>query len=346
MSYLLCLYALIIYQFIIVFSIISNENSLCDDYMGPPYIYVTIHQGEQVLKYSRNGCLLSDNSDYKILNFVPKHRYKSSVSEFRSMHIHKFRDIENALYITDAASSDSRVLVYSDCNRNSNGTREYLATVVSTQENDGVDHTYGISFDMYDNMYVSNQHTDCILRFYGDNFHPIMHFPSSTDLDPKRHYFYDGTYKQFGNPSIHDSEERGLRSILIIEHEIWIANEDMSGVIIANLHTAVAMNIVIIDNPIGLYYDKTSNLVFVSSKKKHRQGSVFAIDRSTLRIFKTYHTSMMEHPVGVVVYNSILYVAEQNLGAILSFDVQSGNFIAFIASNIQNEVEQLTLTWC
>ena len=29
--------------------------------LGPPYIYVTLHSGQNVLKYSRNGCLVDDN---------------------------------------------------------------------------------------------------------------------------------------------------------------------------------------------------------------------------------------------------------------------------------------------
>jgi len=78
---------------------------------------------------------------------------------------------------------------------------------------------------------------------------------------------------------------------------MWIANEDF-GVVIVNLATGVSTNIIVIPQPIGLFYDPNTKLVFVTSKGKHRQGFVYGIDKKSLRIVKEYKEDRMEHPTG------------------------------------------------
>ena len=46
------------------------------------------------------------------------------------------------------------------------------------------------------------------MRFYKDSFEP-MPVPPALAYDPGRKYLYKGTYKQFGQPNIHSSDEQG-----------------------------------------------------------------------------------------------------------------------------------------
>ena len=127
---------------------------------------------------------------------------------------------------------------------------------------------------------------------------------------------------------------------------MWIANEDFNGVVVVDLETGVGTNVVFIESPIGLHYDEIRDVVYVSSKQKHRHGGVYAVDRKTLRIVQEFREDRMEHPTGMVVYDNILYVAEQIESAILSFDIKSGKFIEKITKHIPGDLEQLILTYC
>lgn len=322
------------------FNVSSIDRSMTDrrldDCLGPPYIYATLHDADNIFKYSRDGCLLDD----KVLDYVSTVRH--DYLELRSMAFGKYNG-DDVLYVADATSGDSRLMIYGRCD--DRGRRAYITTAVSSQDNDGVDHTYGITFDSHDNLYISNQHTDNVLRFYKDSF-KAMPLPPALATDPGRYYFYDGTFKQFGSPNNHGSTEQGIRSIIIVHNEMWIANEDFDGVVMVDLPTGLSLNIVVISKPIGLYYDPESELIFVSSKKKHRQGSVLAIDRKTLRVVKSYKEERMEHPTGIFVHNKILYVAEQIESAILTFDVESTEFLGKIIKHIPGDVEHILLSDC
>jgi DNA-binding beta-propeller fold protein YncE len=314
----------------------TSDRRQLDGCMGPPYIYMTLHDANNIYKYSRDGCLLDD----QVLDYVSavKHDYP----ELRSMAFGKYYG-DDVLYVADATSGDSRLLIYSRCD--DRGRRAYITTAVSSQDYDGVDHTYGITFDNHDNVYISNQHTDNVLRFYKDSF-KAMPLPPVLATDSSRNYYYKGTYKQFGSPAMHSAKEQGVRSIIIVHNELWIANEDFDGVIMVDLPTGLSLNVVMVSKPIGLYYDPDTQLIFVSSKGKHRQGSVVAIDRRTLRVVRRYKEDRMEHPTGLFVHNKILYVAEQIESAILAFDIESTEFLGKIIKHIPGDVEHIVLSDC
>ena len=136
-----------------------------------PFLYATTHHEVQnIMKYSRNGCLLS-SSVLKGKKLLDEH-----VVELRSIAIGSYEKMENVLFVSDACSGDSFVDIYSNCNFD--GKREYMKTVVSTDMNGGADHAYGICFDQDGNVYVSFQHTDCVLRFYKNTFEPMPIAPA------------------------------------------------------------------------------------------------------------------------------------------------------------------------
>lgn len=270
-----------------------------------------------------------------------------------------------ALYVADAKSKDSSISVYGKCDGRT-GQRQFIKLLSSTDRNQGIDHTYGICFDRegkenhpvlrkYEfyidyllgigNIYTSNQHSDCVIRFEKDKFN-TMPLPPALKEEGKGWMFYPGTFVQFGGPGQHLEGEQGIRSIALVNDDIWIANEDIKGVAIVDIATGITSNIVVIPNPIGIHYSKHHKLVFISSKAKHWQGAVYAVDPDRLRVVKKFTTNRMDHPTGVTVHEDVLFVAEQVLGEIYSFDVKTGAFLSTVVRRMAREVEQVILSDC
>lgn len=311
-----------------------------DNCLPAPYIYATTHdQVPNILKYSRNGCLLSQS----ILNDAPSSSAESDpdhLKEYRSMALGKYKG-NDVLYIADAMSTDSQVIIYSDCKED--GTRDYVTTVVNTDINPGVDHVYGLTFDGAGNVYISNQHTDNVMRFARDKFDP-MPLPMALQRDPNWKSFFPGTFLQYGKPAVEN--EQGVRSILVVNDTLWVANEDIDGIAIVKIATGVTTNIVVLPEPIGLYQDPGTGLVFAGSKQKHWRGAVYAILPNELRIVATYTMERMSHPSGITSYGGILYVAEIELGEIFMFNIATQEYLGKMVGNTPGEIEQLIISPC
>ena len=261
--------------------------------LGAPYLYVTVHdRTANVLKYTRDGCLVTDNV------LLMDEAYKSVFDvEFRSMAIGKHKD-HDALFIADASDHNSRLLVFGKCidEKQDYGKRHFVEIVVDSKHNKGVDHTYGVCLDKEGNVYISNQHTDCVLRFNVGTFKP-MEFPRSLQLDRRLDY-YDGTFVQFGLPREHGAMERGVRAIAHVHNKIWIAHEEISGVAITDVESGLVTNIIPLDTPVGLFHDEYLGVVFVSCRSKERGGIVYAINSDTFKIQHSYSHHKMVHPTG------------------------------------------------
>ena len=262
--------------------------------LGAPYLYVTLHdKTANVLKYSRDGCLLSDNV------LMMDEAYKSLFDvEFRSMAIGKHKN-HDALFIADASDHNSRLLVFGKCidAKENYGKRHFVEIVVDSKHNKGVDHTYGVCLDKSGNVYISNQHTDSVLRFEVGSFQP-MALPRSLQLDNRLDYF-DGTFVQFGLPKEHGQREQGVRAIAHVCNTIWIAHEEISGIAIADLDSGLVTYIIPLDTPVGLFHDEEEGVVFVSCKSKERGGIVYAVNSETFKIRHSYSHHRMIHPTGM-----------------------------------------------
>jgi hypothetical protein len=268
----------------------TRDQSGC---LGAPYLYVTVHDmTANVLKYSRDGCLLSDNV------LLMDEAYKSVFDvEFRSMAIGKHKD-HDALFIADASDHNSRLLVFGKCIEDNKdyGKRHFVEIVVDSKHNKGVDHTYGVCLDREGNVYISNQHTDSVLRFEVGSFKP-MGPPRSLQLDSRLDYF-EGTFVQFGLPREHGQAEQGVRAIAHVHNKIWIAHEEISGVAVTDVESGLVTDIIPLDTPIGLFHDEAMGVVFVSCRSKKRGGIVYALDSESFRIRHSYSHHKMIHPTG------------------------------------------------
>ena len=88
------------------------------------------------------------------------------------------------------------------------------------------------------------------------------------------------------------------------------------------------------------------NLTFVSCKSKDRGGIVYGINVNTLIIEKQYTHKHVVHPTGITSYAGILYIAEQKLGAILTFDIAKETYLGPIVTEGVKDIEQIALSPC
>jgi hypothetical protein len=301
--------AMCIFIFFFVYSW-SGVNSYCD---GPPYIYATFHdQVSNVQKYSRNGCLLST----AVLLGGPKHALSNHLVEMRSLVFGPQKN-QSVLYVADAFTNDSYLNMYGACN--SRGERTFIKSVLSTKHNSGINHIYGICFDENENVYVSSQHTDNVMRFYKDSFKPMPHPPLMIRANSPYYKDYAGSFLQFGLPSSHGLDEQGVRDIVRVGDTIWIANEDTRGIHVVHAVTGLVETIIRdVKVPIGLYHHPESETVFVASKGLNTTllnlGSVFAVSTRTRTVVRHFKSQRMMHPTGMASHGKVLYVAEQKLG--------------------------------
>jgi hypothetical protein len=328
-------------------SLIGNETqyderrTMKSDCLGPPYLYISLHhEVPNILKYSRDGCLLSET--------VLKGGHIDTKSnplftEFRSIMIGAYKGAE-ALYVALATTGDSAIMVYGACSPDDHGQREYLGTVVDTKHNAGADHTYGLTTDEGGNIYGSFQHTDVVLRFNKDSFEP-MAFPPMLNEVRKQYQYYPGTFYQFGAAGPHISSQQGVRSIAFVNGDLWIANEDVGGIAVVDVSTGQISNVVIVHNPIGMYYDKSSNRVFVGSKKGHWGGAVLAIDPVRMKVVAKYTTNRMNHPAGITSHGDDLYVVEQELGHVYKFSISTTEYLKKVFET-EFQPEQIIMSYC
>lgn len=321
----------------------GKKNFKCEDSTGP-YLYVTLHDTiGNILKYSLlDGCLVDD----KVLYFEDEDLLRR-FPELRSMIISSYPggNVSEALYVADASLHNSQVLVFDKCTEHgaNKGKRRYLATAIDSYLNIGADHAYGLCFDYDQNLYVSFQHTDVVIRL--DKFFVPMPLPPAFKRY-RRDDYYPGTFAQFGSPGEHHYDETGVRSIVNIRTNLLVANEDYNGILVVSINTGLVSEIIPVDKPVGLHYDKHKDILFVGSKSQKYGGVVYALDGKNYEIIKAYTFSKMTHPTGITLYDDVLYVGEQNTNAIVKFDVKSGEYLGVVIANIPGTVEQILLSIC
>lgn len=342
---------------------IQLSTNVC---LGPPYLYVTVHDGRNIYKFSRDGCSLSQ----KVLWHGSK-----QVRELRGMFIYN-NDKEEVLYVADSSDStyglNSQILQYGTCSKWSN-LRPYLSTVMQNSDaHSGGVHAYAISIDKMGNIYSSFQHTDAVLRYSSTDHKPIP-FPMSItnpltkgkgkflnsainifNSSASTVQYFEGTFAQFGSPTIHNDTERGLRGITWVSNgdeglnELWIANEDYNRIFIVDseAHEIASLHIT---KPIALHFDTSRGVVYVGSKSKKEQGagSVFAVDVKTRQVTSTFNLlGSLTHPTGITTFEDVLFVGEQSKNVVVTFNINTTRFMRQIISRFPSPVEDLVLSSC
>ena len=106
-----------------------------------------------------------------------------------------------------------------------------------------------------------------------------------------------------------------------------------------------------VKNPVGMFLDSERNMMFVGSKKSSKNtGAVYGIDIVEKRVVKIYTLlggETMNHPTGIVAHNDILYVAEQTMNVVLTFNITSERYLKQIIPKMKSSgVEHLALSDC
>jgi hypothetical protein len=148
---------------------------------------------------------------------------------------------------------------------------------------------------------------------------------------------------------------------------VWIANENIGGILVLNKISGLVEQVIQVVNPISMFHYRVlpadelqaargvggdlmgDNLVYVSSKKKGNRGKVLAIADDSFQVVREYHCDGMAHPAGLTVYNKILYVVEQFQEVVHSFDTVSGKYLGTIIdkkSMPYDRIEHIALSPC
>lgn len=174
-----------------------SKRSICSKLyeLTGPYMYVTLHSGEGILKYSIPGaCFITD----KVLNGGTLDNV-----QLRSMFIGEFNNTE-ALIVADSTTKNSRVLLYGECNPPSTnekylkdakkssqllGQRTYIMDVIDEvgfpySKRKGATHPYGVAQDKNGYIYASFQDTNSVLRFKYDSSGPYVDEYNNLDQVP------------------------------------------------------------------------------------------------------------------------------------------------------------------
>lgn len=323
----------------------SRQLNKC---LGAPYLYVSYGTDHNIFQITRDGCVTMN----KVLYRVPRRKV-----EMRSMAVADYEGTQS-LYVADAARKTNSVLVFGGC---SYWSRMRTLTARRMDQHsffrEGAKHAYGMTFDSDGNLYVSYQHTNVILRSTKDTFEP-MPLPGAMQQRQEREgiKLYEGTFYQFGEPKIQETQNQGVRSIVWASNDqcdelLWVANEFEDAVYIIDREATIARTLDV-TKPIGLYHSKSSSnpfevgRIYVGSRSKEKLGSVLCFDTTTFELLATYSMLGMTHPTGIAVHEDTLYVADQALNSIMSFDLVTGRFISSIWNRDHGSIEQIALSDC
>lgn len=254
-------------------------------------------------------------------------------------------------------------------------------------KNQGAKHTFGlaIEFDPYPSdktipdawegpLYASFQHTDLVQRFSGVDLAPAPLPPALTTGPAKWMPYYNGTFHQFGSVGKHKGgmktkdEEQGVRGVVVVGTHIWIANENIGGVLVINKVSGLVEEFLQVNNPIAMFHYRIlpatqlqqftsvggdsmgDNLVYISSKKgSGHAGKVLAVCDDTYQVVREFRAPGMVHPAGLAVFSQVLYVVEQVQGMVHTFNTVTGEYLGPIikAEDMPYpRIEQVALTPC
>jgi len=331
-----------------------SEASAC---LGPPYLYVSHSKEHNIIQLTRDGCMHIS----KPLFGVPR-----ANMELRTMAVDQYMG-EPALYVADAKSETSQVLVFGDCSYWT-GMRSFRTSVFTLDGpyGEGAKHAYGIAFDFDGNIYTSFQHTDTVLRATRDTFNVLPEIEkrrlsnvrvvaNNTVWAGSNTGPYLGTFFQFGDPFVRNPQDQGVRGIAWAASSkgpnLWINNELDNAVYVVDSQ-ADRVALIDVKFPVGIYHNPKAEseaerqVVYIGSRGK-KAGCVYAYDKDTFEVVKQYTLIGMTHPTGIAVYDDVLFVADQRLGAILTFNLNTTQFIKNIwERHAGGDIEHIVLTNC
>jgi len=301
----------------------------------PPFLYVTFHGGSddgdinQIYKYSRDGCLLSDA--------VLESTSDITWDEFRGMAILP----SGLLMMNNANKHASKVLAYANCTA-TDAQRSFLDIVAQGDEDDdsGADpllvHPYGVAFSAgTSEVVVSNQDT-CSISAYEINANGS---PTGGERSVSDRY---------SSKTCDEGDGIAVRGIAFDGAGLLYEAVEEDGVYVLNFTTGVQLAKITCDDCIGVVWDAATDTLFVGS---NGDGVIYQFDvYPTLTKVQTIgdndDDSGLSHPAGMAVYGDSLFVNSQDTNSILEFDITSGAFVGTILKDAPDKLEALILSPC
>jgi len=283
----------------------------------PPYLYVTFHGGSQanrvntVYKYTMDGCIFG--------NILVGDETRKN---FRGLAL---SENQGHLFLANAFDQDNRITEWGNCD--GTGRRRYMHNFTGEL----LAHPYGLVV-WNEVLYISNQVSNAIIRFYTSNSEPVPLPPALANSS-----YPPGTFAVLKKGS--------LRGIAVDKKagKLYIANNDNS--VSVYLADGSIFKVLKVDTPIGLFMDHPSGTLYVGSNAK--AGSfVYAYSAENWKLLQVYQDINLQHPAGIAVYNDTLYVVSQTNRILVSFDVPTGRFREVVIPNFPDDPEQLLISPC
>jgi hypothetical protein len=170
--------------------------------LGPPYLYITHKGSKNIMKFSRDGCLIHEKVLWGVSN---------EDSDLRGMAFGHYNGKE-VLYVADAELDESGILMFGECFE-ATSLRPFISRVISSFTNPGAKHTYDIAINEKNDIYASFQKSNSVLRFASQTFQsipnkknilPIFHFDKNTS----HHFINNDTNKHDVSSSKKDKDSK------------------------------------------------------------------------------------------------------------------------------------------
>jgi outer membrane protein assembly factor BamB len=208
-------------------------------------------------------------------------------------------------------------------------------TASSPRGNGGLIHPYGLEINAKGHVFVSNQDTGVVTRYYGssgDNTRRAQALWTGQSMDPNGDY-YPGTLQQFNT---------GLRGIALDDQErLWVAVEDDNAVHIVSQEGSLLESFEA-DTPIGVHWDASNKLMWIGD---NGDDSVVAVNPVDLSVVTRVTHKKLQHPAGMLAHDGVLYVLSQSPRYLLSVNITSPGDVTVLA-NLPDDPEHIFLGSC
>ncbi|EWM27244.1 Six-bladed beta-propeller TolB-like protein [Nannochloropsis gaditana] len=300
---------------------ILTLSGLINANLGPPYLYVTMHGGEdkgavnQVYIYSRAGHALGEALEEK-----------TDLNELRGMVLWG-----DSMLLANANRKNSFVAQFQGACLETEKMKQMR--VIVPKDTPGIDHPYGVTTDNSRFLYVSTQGTNAVYRFYLTTGESGPIAPALAAQGAKQDDF-PGLFAQF------DPESDGTRGITWHPGRklLFVANKDI-GVVALN-EDGYVKGILDADEPIAVSYCPARDSIFVSSKG---DDSVSEWNPHSLKRMKKWTSHLLAHPAGLACFEGSVFVVSQDEGTILEIDLEGGK-VRVLVEDLPDKGEQIILS--
>jgi DNA-binding beta-propeller fold protein YncE len=170
----------------------------------------------------------------------------------------------------------------------------------------------------------------------------ILSYSSSFDVVQfDIHGAFQSQVFQFGTEELRSIAYDSLKNIL------YIANENEDAVLAYDTQSGEfdkSLDFANITDPIGLFIDPSSRLIFIGSSDS--PSAVFVFNLDSRQLIQTLGDEGLNHPAGIVSQGEKVWVISQKDETLLLFNLTSGNLISTVIGSFPDTPEQIFFSPC